>query len=90
MEINRIFGAFIIENIMKQVLSVLLCLLCSLTLQAQDLKSLFIALPDSLVIYSGHDYGEVPFRTLGEEKARNPYLRCATLEEFREQLKSLE
>ena len=48
MEINRIFGAFIIENIMKQVLSVLLCLLCSLTLQAQDLKSLFIALPDSL------------------------------------------
>lgn len=48
MKINRIFGAFIIENIMKQVLSVLLCLLCSLTLQAQDLKSLFIALPDSL------------------------------------------
>lgn len=49
MEINRIFGAvYNKENIMKQVLSVLLCLLCSLTLHAQNLKSLFIALPDSL------------------------------------------
>ncbi|MBS1369494.1 MAG: MBL fold metallo-hydrolase [Lentisphaeria bacterium] len=49
-----------------------------------------LPLPDRLVVYSGHDYGEVPSRTLGEEKAHNPYLQCATLEEFREQLKHLE
>lgn len=30
------------------------------------------ALPDDLVVYSGHDYGAVPFRTLGEEKVMNP------------------
>ena len=54
------------------------------------IRKKILPLPDSLVIYSGHDYGEVPFRTLGEEKERNPYLRCATLEEFREKLKSLE
>ncbi len=32
-------------------------------------------LPDELIVYPGHDYGEVPFRTLGEEKELNPYLK---------------
>ena len=45
------------------------------------------ALPGELVIYPGHDYGVVPFRTLAEEKRLNRYLRCRTLEEFKLQLK---
>lgn len=49
-----------------------------------------LPLPDSIVLYSGHDYGAVPFRTLGEEKKDNPYLNCPTLEAFREQLRKLE
>lgn len=31
-------------------------------------------LPDELLVFSGHDYGHVAFRTLGEEKLENPYL----------------
>ena len=56
----------------------------------ETIEKKILTLPDSLVVYSGHDYGDVPFRTLGEEKKDNPYLRCATLEAFREQLKLLE
>ena len=34
-------------------------------------------LPDNLVVYPGHDYGDVPFRTLGEEKKMNDgYEQC--------------
>jgi glyoxylase-like metal-dependent hydrolase (beta-lactamase superfamily II) len=39
-------------------------------------------LPDALLVLPGHDYGEVPSRSLGEEKARNPTLRAASFEEF--------
>ncbi len=39
-------------------------------------------LPDDLLVLSGHDYGEVPSRRLGEEKGRNPVLRAASFEEF--------
>ncbi len=39
-------------------------------------------LPDHLVILPGHDYGDAPSRTLGEEKSRNPTLRAATFGEF--------
>lgn len=38
---------------------------------AQSLRRLR-ELPDDLTIYSGHDYGSVPFRTLAEEKLKNP------------------
>ena len=38
---------------------------------AQTLEKLR-ALPDTLTVYSGHDYGCVPARTLGEEKLLNP------------------
>ncbi len=31
-------------------------------------------LPDPLIVCPGHDYGEVPMRSLGEEKLLNPYL----------------
>lgn len=38
---------------------------------AQSLETLR-ALPDDLIICSGHDYGSVQTRSLGEEKVKNP------------------
>jgi len=39
-------------------------------------------LPDDTVLYPGHDYGERPTSTIGEEKQRNVYLRFERLEDF--------
>ena len=39
-------------------------------------------LDDKIEIYPGHDYGETPFSTIGDEKKNNPYLMCKTKEEF--------
>ena len=39
-------------------------------------------LDDNIEIYPGHDYGEVPFSTIGTEKKNNPYFMCSTKEEF--------
>ena len=47
-------------------------------------------LPGDLTVYPGHDYGTVPHRTLAEEKKNNPFLNCATLEEFKQQLKDMD
>ncbi len=46
-------------------------------------------LPDSNIVYSGHNYGSVPFRSLGEEKIKNPYLQSDDLHEFKEILNML-
>ena len=56
----------------------------------RSLRTKILPLSDRLTIYSGHDYGPVPFRTLGEEKRENPYLRADSLEEFRAALLKLE
>jgi glyoxylase-like metal-dependent hydrolase (beta-lactamase superfamily II) len=48
----------------------------------QSLQRL-MQLPDSTIIYSGHDYGPVPYRTMKEEKELNPVLKAKTLSEFR-------
>ncbi len=39
-------------------------------------------LNDNVKIYPGHDYGEVPFSTIGNEKRNNPYFKCDTKEQF--------
>lgn len=39
-------------------------------------------LADHLIVFSGHDYGPRPFRTLGEEKQQNPTLRASSFKEF--------
>ncbi|HLC61310.1 MAG TPA: MBL fold metallo-hydrolase [Candidatus Nanoarchaeia archaeon] len=39
-------------------------------------------LDDKIEIYPGHDYGETPFSTIGDEKKNNPYFVCKTKEEF--------
>jgi len=48
-----------------------------------SLHEIIMALPESTVVYPGHDYGDVPFRTLGEESRKNPALRAKTPAEFR-------
>ena len=48
------------------------------------------ALPDSLTVYSGHDYGDQPSDSLGRQKIVNPYLSAGTLPVFRERLRHLE
>jgi hydroxyacylglutathione hydrolase len=47
-----------------------------------SLHSVLMALPKEAVIYSGHDYGEVRSRTLGEEMKKNPTLLARNLKEF--------
>lgn len=47
-----------------------------------SLHEVIMALPGGTLMYPGHDYGEVPFRTLGEEERKNPALRAKTLAEF--------
>lgn len=39
-------------------------------------------LDDKTEIYPGHDYGETPFSTIGNEKKNNAYFMCKTKEEF--------
>ncbi len=41
-----------------------------------------LGLPDSTVMYPGHDYGDVPFRTLRQEREANPYLMARDLRSF--------
>lgn len=48
-----------------------------------SLHDTIMALPGDTVIYPGHDYGEVPFRTLREEAQKNPAMRAKTLAEFK-------
>ncbi len=47
-----------------------------------SLHDVIMVLPTTTLVYPGHDYGEVPFRTLGEESHKNPALRARTVEEF--------
>ena len=39
-------------------------------------------LDDDIEVYPGHDYGEIPFSTIGGEKKTNPYFMCETKEQF--------
>ena len=47
-----------------------------------SLHDVMLKLPPSTVMYPGHDYGEVPWRTLGEEKAANPFLSTRDFRSF--------
>ncbi|MEO5768071.1 MAG: MBL fold metallo-hydrolase [Polyangia bacterium] len=40
-------------------------------------------LPEETRVYPGHNYGSTATSTIGRELLENPYLRCATLEEFK-------
>jgi hydroxyacylglutathione hydrolase len=39
-------------------------------------------LPNELIVYPGHDYGEKPFDSLGNQKRSNKTLKAKTLKEF--------
>ena len=39
-------------------------------------------LDDNVEVCPGHDYGEIPFSTIGGEKKTNPYFMCSTKEQF--------
>lgn len=47
-----------------------------------SLHHVILKLPLSTTIYPGHDYGDVPFRRLGEEAQTNPALSARTYAEF--------
>jgi hydroxyacylglutathione hydrolase len=48
----------------------------------RSLHDVILRLPPYTTIYPGHDYGDVPFRSLGEEAMSNPALSAKTYAEF--------
>jgi len=48
----------------------------------RSLHEVILRLPPSTIIYPGHDYGDVPFRKLGEEALSNPVLSARTYADF--------
>ena len=55
----------------------------------KTMREVLYPLNDSNIVYSGHDYGHVPFAALGEQKQTNPYLYIKELNEFIEAVKKL-
>ena len=47
-----------------------------------SLHEVLLRLPPSTIVYPGHDYGEVPWRTLEEESRSNPFLMTRDLRSF--------
>jgi len=47
-----------------------------------SLHDVLMALPPGTEIYPGHDYGDVPSRSLGDEMKSNPTLLAKSLKEF--------
>lgn len=48
----------------------------------RSLYDIIMKLPETTVIYPGHNYGPTPYATLSSQKKTNPYLQCRNLEEF--------
>lgn len=48
----------------------------------KTLQEKIFLLPDELIVYPGHDYGDVPFDTLGHQKRTNKTLQVKNLREF--------
>ena len=47
-----------------------------------SLHDVVMRLPPQTMMYPGHDYGEVPSRSLGEEKSANPFLMIRDFRSF--------
>lgn len=48
----------------------------------RSLYEIIMKLPEDIIIYPGHNYGETPTDTIGRQKETNPYLQYSNLEEF--------
>lgn len=48
----------------------------------ESLRRVMRDIPDAATVWPGHDYGVRPSSTLALEKATNPFLLCATLDQF--------
>jgi len=49
------------------------------------LYNIIMQLPDSTILYPGHNYGPTPHATLASQKTTNPYLLCHSKKEFLQQ-----
>ena len=65
------------------------CGYCDPEVMFKTMRNVLYPLPDEAVVYSGHDYGEVPFDTLGHQKEVNPFLKTEDLEMFKDEVKNL-
>ena len=65
------------------------CGYCAPEIMFKTMREILYPLPDQAVVYSGHDYGEEPFDTLGHQKKVNPYLYIDNLPDFRKAVKDL-
>lgn len=54
----------------------------SLSEMFTTLQKKIMVLPDELIVYPGHDYGDKPFDRLGNQKRTNKTLRAKTLKDF--------
>ena len=48
----------------------------------ESLTKTLMKLPDSTVLYPGHNYADEPSASFSDEKKRNPYLVCSSLDSF--------
>lgn len=48
----------------------------------KSLHEIILGLPSTTRLFPGHDYGDVTSRTLGEEKATNPFLMTRDFRDF--------
>ena len=65
------------------------CGFCDPEIMFRTMRDVLYPLPDEAVVYSGHDYGEVPSDTLGHQKQVNPFLSIRDLPSFKEAVKAL-
>lgn len=65
------------------------CGYCNPEKMFTTMQNRIFPLSDTNEVYSGHNYGSVPHRSLGEEKIYNPYLSTGDFDEFCERLKEL-
>jgi len=65
------------------------CGYCEAPAMFKTMREKLFPLPDSLIVYSGHNYGHVPFESLGEQKKRNPYLYIDDFAAFKRELEKL-
>ncbi len=47
-----------------------------------SLYNVIMKLPETTIIFPGHNYGPTPYATLASQKKTNPYLQCRNREEF--------